>query len=101
MNRNTELIKLASVKTYGEYSSDNYGAHCLKVSLPEIEIYFSYETPVAFWLAGTGLTVCQNEWGTTTGKHLNWIDPDHSKRIPADEFASRLESALTSKGYAL
>ena len=36
-------------------------------------IYFSYETPVAFW-DGYKLHVSQNEWSRTTGRHLNAID---------------------------
>jgi hypothetical protein len=100
-NTKEDLRKLANVSSYGRYSSSNYGVHTLKVSLPEIEIYFSYETPVAFWLAGEGLTVCENEWGVTTGKHLNWISTDHTRRIPSDLFAEKLAAALTAKGLAL
>lgn len=95
-----KLKELATIRSYGEYSSENYGAHSLKVSLPEIEIYFSYETPVAFWFAGR-LTVCRNDWGVTTGKHLNWINPDHSTRIPQDEFTAKLSVALEKVGYKL
>jgi hypothetical protein len=33
----------------------------------------------------------ENVWGQTTGKHLNWINPDHSIRLSGDEF----ETAVT------
>ena len=46
------------------------------------KIYFSYETPVAFW-NGKELFVSENEWGSTTGKHLNAIDGGNKfNRIP-------------------
>jgi len=59
---------------YGEYSSDNYGAHtlCFTDSRGN-DFYYSYKTLVAF-RGSNGLVVHQNRWGTTTGKHLNWID---------------------------
>ena len=67
-------MKLPSFNTYGNYSSDNYGAHCLVFRSPTIDVYFSYKTPVAFETIETGLVVRENDWGPTTGKHLNWID---------------------------
>lgn len=58
------------------------------------EFFFSYQTLVAFRpikgaFAGVVL-VRKNEWSTTTGKHLNWIDGGDSvarfQRVPGDEF---------------
>jgi hypothetical protein len=68
------MKNLPSFTTYGNYRSDNYGAHCLVFSINGADVYFSYKTPVAFRTAKTGLVVRQNDWGPTTGKHLNWID---------------------------
>ena len=39
----------------------------------EIEVFYSYITPVAFKENGV-LTVSQNQWSVTTGRHLTWID---------------------------
>ncbi len=48
-------------------------------------LYFSYETLVGF--TKNGETYCiENNWGTTTGKHLNYIQNDKKKRFCADEF---------------
>jgi hypothetical protein len=58
----------------------------LKANFYEIEInkttfYISYNTPIAvrhngkFW-------VSENEFSRTTGKHLNMISDNKSKRIP-------------------
>lgn len=58
----------------------------MRVSLPGITVYFSYKTPVAFETAKTGLVCRVNDWSTTTGKHLNAIQPDKSKRVSGQEF---------------
>ena len=61
---------------YGRYSSDNYGAHTLAFrDTSGNEFYFSYNTLVAFYSNGMKeFHIIKNYWGTTTGKHLNWID---------------------------
>ena len=84
----SEYIKYIKVtpKSYGNYSSNNYGVNALMFTdVNDIEYYFSYKTLVAFnhkslWGNG-GLVIRKNIWGTTTGKHLNWIDDDKSKRV--------------------
>lgn len=86
--------QLPSFGTYGNYSSSNYGAHALAFYLPHITIYFSYKTPVAF-NGPKGLRVRQNDWSTTTGKHLNAIDGGNKKaRIPGEQFERELAEAL-------
>ena len=63
------------------------------VSLGNIQIYFSYETPIAFY-GDNGLICSENIWSRTTGKHLNYIEPDKSKRVKHQEFAEKLEKIL-------
>jgi len=58
-----------------------------------IKIYFSYETPIAFILNGE-LTIRQNDWSITTGKHLNAINSNKEVRINSEEFNQVLESAV-------
>lgn len=68
---------------YGNYSSDNYGAHTLAFEDANGNTYwFSYETLVAFRINGE-FHISKNYWGTTTGKHLNWINDN--KKIREDE----------------
>lgn len=87
-------MELPSISSYGRYSSDNYGAHTLQVSMAGLTVYFSYRTPVAFRGRGHGLVVCQNDWGPTTGKHLNWIDGgEKSRRVPREQFNKLLVEA--------
>ena len=81
---------------YGTYSSNNYGLHCLAFKDAEgNEFYYSYNTLVAFKVARTGKFFCStNDWSVTTGKHLNAIEPDKSKRVPHDEFLKIYEVAF-------
>jgi len=72
---------------YGHYSSDNYGSHTQAFTDNYgNDYYFSYNTLVAFRGNKTGLVVMENYWGPTTGKHLNWINRDHSIRVDEDAF---------------
>ena len=81
---------MISVWNYGNYSSDNYGS-CRAISIGNITLYFSYDTIVAFSI-GNKLTISENVWSNTTGKHLNFINPDKSIRIPYEEFKKKLET---------
>lgn len=60
----------------------------------EIEFYYSYETIVAYCDETDGLVCSVNRWGTTTGKHLNWIQSLKSKRKDAGEFQDMLSLAI-------
>ena len=85
--------ELPSIRSYGNYSSDNYGAHTLEVSIPGLAtFYFSYQAVVAFY-GPNGRRVSENCWGPTTGKHLNWIDGGNKEsRLPRDQFEAELEA---------
>lgn len=78
---------------YGEYSNSNYGVHTLCFTDPQgNDFYYSYKTLVAYRKNGQGLVVRQNEWGSTTGKHLNWIDGGKKdQRLSADDFQARFK----------
>jgi len=81
-------VKLANFESYGNYSSSNYGVNALMFEDgKENRFYFSYKTLVAFSTPSSGLVVHANVWGTTTGKHLNWIDnKGHKSRVSSSEF---------------
>lgn len=64
------------------------------VRLSGVTLAYSYETIVGFQTPGHLWTVIENQWGPTTGKHLNWLDDDKTNRIPPDEFKARLRAAL-------
>jgi hypothetical protein len=58
-------------------------------------VWFSYHTPVAYSLDGEKAVVRDNDWGPTTGKHLNSIDGGYKvHRVPGNEFEQGLKRAL-------
>ena len=94
MTQTRERTKV-TIRSYGDYSSDNYGAHSLEVRVGDLVLYFSYQTVIAFCTPGTGRRVCENVWSTTTGKHLSWIDGGNKKnRLPSAQFDNELEEVL-------
>lgn len=82
--------KLPTISNYGNYSSSNYGAHCLRVDVGPLSVWFSYKTPVAFRAPNTQTIVRKNDWGQVTGRHLKWIDGETSRtektRVTGEEF---------------
>ena len=79
------------------FSSDNYGRdnNARMFSIGELDIYFSYDTVVAFRKNYGDLKIIKNYWGTTTGGHLNAIDEDKSIRMSNDDFNQALKELLT------
>ena len=77
------------------------GPSSLKLTIGSLTIWFSYKTPVAFQVYGQELKICQNRWAQTTGKHLNAIDPDKTKRIPFGDLIAELERHLEGIDCAL
>jgi len=83
------------MKLFNYMDNGQANAMCLELDF-YMEIWFSYETPVAFRTPETGLIVSQNIWTTTTGKHLNAIDNGNKmKRIPNAEFTDKLRAMLS------
>jgi len=86
---------LPSISSYGNYSNGNYGINTLCVSFDGFRLFYSYKTIVAYSDPVDGLVVRQNDWRTTTGKHLNWIDDgDKKSRLPGEEFQAKLQAML-------
>jgi len=84
-----------SINTYGDYKSDNYGAHCLRVDVGNWTFWLSYKTVVAFRGPGFPRLVRENQWGPTTGKHLNAIDEgDKKSRVSGEAFEAELSKAM-------
>jgi len=68
------------------------------VQIEDLELYFSYETLIAFRSNKSGLVIRENNWSVTTGKHLNAVNPDHSIRISDKYFNEELEALLRHLG---
>ena len=90
------------VWNYGQYSSDNYGVHTMGFTdAYGNDYYFSYRTLVAFRTKGN-LYVRENVWGTTTGKHLNWIDGgDKKNRLSKEDFENMMNNLLGVRSVEL
>lgn len=48
-----------------------------KLYIKGVVLYFSYETLIGL-VSGNMTLVTKNEWGRTTGKHINYIKRNHS-----------------------
>ena len=80
---------------YANYSNGNYGIHALRFDVDGNSFWFSYKTLVAFQKGFSGIIVRQNDWGPTTGKHLNVIDGgDKKRRLSAGEFELAFDHAF-------
>lgn len=65
----------------------NTGSNWAHVRTPQGELWFSYRTLIAFQKKGCKQVMRENDWGPTTGKHLNTIDHGpKSERLPAAAF---------------
>ena len=83
---------MLNIKKWNYGNRDSSSTNSLAFQLGAVTVYFSYETPVAFKASGHGLVVRENDWGNTTGKHLNWIDGgNHKLRLPGSEFEKQLQ----------
>ena len=90
-------MDLPKIGSYGDYSSGNYGVNCQYMDLGDLTLYYSYKTIIGYYTLGGGTVLTKNVWGNTTGKHLNWLDRDKSKRIPYDDFKKRLKDVVSDK----
>jgi hypothetical protein len=87
----TEEFEVKIGKPAGEIkvSFDNLGTvNKNKVEIQSnkgyLGLYFSYDTLVGIRGMGDKKT-SENEWGVTTGKLLNELEPDKKKRVPHEE----------------
>jgi hypothetical protein len=84
-------VNLPKLMDYG--ASDRTPAR--RVDFGPLAFWFSYETLVAFLdpIAGE-IVVRQNDWGPTTGKHINCIRQDRDGRLPREEFVRRWDETV-------
>lgn len=64
------------------------------VTVGDLTVGFSYETPVAFYTTETGWVVSENLWSSTTGLHISQIAPPDAPRIDRPTFEERLDFAI-------
>jgi hypothetical protein len=84
-----------NIFNYVKNTGKNYGCNSLCIEFPNLSVYFSYNTIIAF-KTDNKLIVCENVFSTTTGKHLNIIDGGQKEsRLKHDNFKNRLNDILT------
>ncbi len=96
------MQQLPTVRSYGHYQGQNYGVNALHVTIGDLKLFYSYDTIVAFACHAIDdgqVVVCQNLWGTTTGKHLNVICSGEKTRLPHEAFVAQLRLALVAHGF--
>lgn len=69
------------------------------VYIGNLALHFSYTTLVGYDDHHDGLVVRQNDWGPTTGKHLNALDNGNKEsRLPKAEFDTKVAAMLKRHG---
>lgn len=88
-------MTIPKIAHYGKYEKTSSGkANVTLLTMDRLRLYFSYKTPVAFYDAENKLVIRENDWGPTTGKHLAWINPDKSIRVPSEIFEAKLNEYM-------
>lgn len=72
-----------NIELQGTYCPNS--ANNTLVTINNTDYYFSYKTLVAVRHNGVQ-AIIKNYWSNTTGKHLNAIDRDKSKRLDSAAF---------------
>ena len=60
-----------------------------EVTIGGLTVYFSYRTPIAFY-GDEGLVIRENDWGPTTGRHLDYVSTTR-ERVSGTVFDAKLE----------
>lgn len=77
-------------------SIDLVSSNFTVVHMDHMSLWFSYSTMIAFRI-GADMFVSENNWSKTTGKHLNAVESDKSKRIPYAEFLAKWNELTEGK----
>ena len=68
------------------------------VDVGNLEVWFSYSTPIAYRVPGSGLVIRENDWSNTTGKHLTYLDGGNAaakkERISGAKFEAQLSAIV-------
>lgn len=85
---------MTDLPTWEHYCEGTTKGNAMVFDLPGgLRVWFSYKTPVAFKAGSEPVRVRRNDWGPTTGKHLNAIDggaADAKKRRVDSEVFERM-----------
>ena len=85
--QNLKGLELDKLSDYYPELPENAPAYVLDMGGDKI--YWSYSTIIAIRI-NNKLYIRENDWSTTTGRHLNAIDPDKSIRMNSADFEQLL-----------
>jgi hypothetical protein len=86
------------VESYGNYLSENRDANAVVFTDAKgNKFFFSYKTLIAFKTNRGKLVIRKNDWKTTTGKHLNWINPDKKIRVNKNIFEKKFKEIFGNR----
>lgn len=72
------------------------------VTVGDLQVTFSYSTPIAFQVGTDRQVVRVNDWSNTTGRHLAWCDGGDkvakARRVSGPDFVDMLELACAPLG---
>ena len=64
------------------------------VTVHGIDLAFSYETNIGIRVGYERWALRVNEWGPTTGKHMNYLNENKSARLEGNEFEGFVDDML-------
>lgn len=89
-----------TIECYGSYKHSNYGSHAMVIEIPGVvTIWYSYTTPIAFYVPGGERVFRANDWGSTTGSHMSMVGGNRWERdcLSSEAFVKALEAAMLGK----
>jgi hypothetical protein len=87
------MMKVFNLMNYSRGNNARY------VQIGKLEFWFSYKTVIAYRLRGQNVRGRVNEWGTTTGRHMNDIPGNFKQdRVTGAVFKSELKKVLEDHG---
>ena len=99
MNSPTDIPKIS-------VSHNTPGANQHRVSIGNLEIAFSYDTPIGVRMdSESAWTMRENTFGTTTGRHMSALDGGSTEakavRLAPEDFDEHLTDVLSHHGLRL
>lgn len=64
------------------------------VTVHGIDLAFSYRTNIGIRVGFERWILRVNDWGPTTGKHMNYLNEDKDSRLDSDEFEEFVNDML-------
>ena len=94
INNRFEIGHLSEGPGLGNFGTLPKSTPAQYIRLGILELWTSYDVVIAFRYNLGEIVTRENEWGNTTGRHINAVQPDKSARIDGIQFMMQLASIL-------